>query len=246
MRFKNKGESKFIKFLNGKAFYVVLCVCFVAIGVAAWTGVQGFRAMNELQHSDYGYIDNSSFITGNLSDNNLYPEINSNISSDSSKVESNASEPEQTVTPEPTEPTETVNTEATFFVSPVLGKMIKGYSDTQLQYSMTFGDMRLHKGIDIAAAVGTPVTAAGNGKVTAVEKDAMYGMTVEIDHGNGITVKYCGLNGVPCVEVGTIVDSSTQIGTVDVIPCESVEERHLHLEFFLNGKLVSPEKYINQ
>ena len=105
---------------------------------------------------------------------------------------------------------------------------------------MTFEDMRLHKGIDIAAKAGTPVVAAGKGTVLEVSTDAMLGSYVLIDHGNGIKAKYCGLNAKPTVSVGDTVDSSTQLGTVDVIPAESVEERHLHIEVTKNDKYISP------
>ena len=148
------------------------------------------------------------------------------------------------MTGEPKNAEEAASPAATYFISPVLGNIIKGYSDSELQYSMTYRDMRLHKGVDIAADVGTPVTAAGDGTVIAVYKDVFEGRVVEIDHGNKIIVRYCGLNSAPCVKEGDRVDSSTQIGTIDNIPGESVEEHHLHVEFIKDGKFVSPEDYI--
>lgn len=250
MKVENKTKAKIIKFLNGKTFYVVLCICFVGIGVAAWSGVQGFKAINELNNprnksSNPSMVSDSPLITG---DNNSSQDdsaaasedkTGSSVADKSSGIGTDAGEPETKVE-------ETAGTVATFFINPVLGTVIKDFSDSELQYSMTYRDMRIHKGVDISAAAGTAVTAAGSGKVTAIETDALYGSLVEIDHGNGITARYCGLNGTPCVNVGDTVDSSTQLGTIDVIPCESVEERHLHLEFYLNGKAVSPLKYINQ
>lgn len=238
MKYKNKTRDKFIKFLNGKAFYVVLCICFMGVGVAAWSGVQSLKAVDELRKPSPNITENQS------------PTTEDTTSETEPEVPENKEENKGTETKKPPknqdEKAEETGAEAEFFVSPVVGKILKDYSDTELQFSMTYGDMRLHKGIDIAAAVGTPVTAAGNGKVTAVENDAFYGTVVEIDHGNGIIVRYSGLNATPTVKVGDIVDSSVQIGTVDVVPCESVEERHLHLEFLLNGKHQSPLKYINE
>ena len=134
---------------------------------------------------------------------------------------------------------------AAFFIRPIVGETLKDFSDSELQYSMTYSDWRLHKALDITAPAGTTVVACGNGKVTDVYTDALWGTVVEIDHGNNITVKYCGLNGAPSVKKGDSVDSSTVIGAVDVIPCESVEPRHLHVEFYLDGKAVSPSKYFS-
>ena len=248
MKVENNKDSKIIKFLNGKTFYVVMAICFIAVGVAAWAGLQGLKEADKNTPSGI-----SSGSTANKTPSSPLPSIpeitekeepvpstsdkDKNDNDDKDKDKENISEPESEAAG---------GTVAAFFIKPILGNTLKGYSDTELQYSMTYGDMRLHKALDIAAEAGTPVTSAGNGKVTAVFLDPLLGSVVEIDHGNGITAKYCGLNKVPSVKVGDTVDSSTQLGTIDVIPCESVEKRHLHLEFYLNGKPVSPADYISE
>lgn len=237
MKVENKSKSKFIKFLNTKAFYGVLCICFLALGVAAWSGVEGFRNIKELENS----MGSSSETPSQPSPNDtLALEVPSQI--EDSNQNPIISKEETTTQQKPAE--ETASPVAAYFINPVLGEIIKDFSSTELQYSMTFRDMRLHKGIDIAAEAGTPVMAAGEGKVTAVYSDPLYGSVVEVDHGNGIVAKYCGLNSTPGVKEGDTVDSSTQLGAVDKIPCESVEEYHLHLEFILSGEYVSPSKYI--
>lgn len=243
MKVQNKSRSRVIKFLNGKAFYVVLCLCFLAIGVAAWSGVEGMRRLNKAEN---GQQESQASDAGSKYEFlQTLPSESTPVHTDESKVDEpeNPSETETAVTSQP-ETEETAAPVATYFINPVLGDIIKDFSDSELQYSMTMRDMRLHCGVDIAADAGTPVIAAGEGTVTSVYTDAMYGTVVEIDHGNGITAKYCGLNAEPCVKNGDRVDTSTQIGAVDVIPCESVEQRHLHLEFYKNGKAVSPLNYI--
>lgn len=244
MKVENNKDSRIIKFLNGKMFYVVLCACFIAVGVAAWAGLNGLKS---------NITDTSSKTPSNLSSDRSptaelpsFPQIieKEDTVSNPDKNE-NATQDTPSKKPEPE--IETTDTPvAAFFIKPVLGETLKGFSDTELQYSMTYGDLRLHKALDIAAEAGTPVTAAGNGKVTAIYNDPLLGSTVEIDHGNKITVKYCGLNKVPTVKVGDTVDSSTQLGTIDIVPCESVEKRHLHLEFFINEKAVSPLEYFTE
>lgn len=245
----NNNESKIIKFLNGKVFYVVLCVCFIGIGVAAWAGVQGVKRQNSLENQK-----------GNNSLTAKLPDVGSDDSSsatlpqepDSSTGNSSSTDSDNNVTDTPDDnkaadddsDAETTDSPvAAFFIKPVTGETLKDFSDLELQYSMTYGDMRLHKALDILAEAGTPVTACGDGTVKDVYADPLLGSTVEIDHGKGIIVKYCGLNSTPTVAKGDTVDSSTQIGTVDVIPSESVEPRHIHIEFYLNGKAVSPSKY---
>lgn len=245
----NNKNSKVIKFLNGKAFYIVLCLCFLGVGVAAWAGIEGMK----LAESDYNSsgsltaeIPDSGMNSGSIEGLISIPETVEPDIFDTPSVDSNTSDtPDSSdvTTSQPTEPVDSAV--AAFFVRPVVGETLKDFSDLELQYSMTYGDMRLHKALDIAAAAGTPVIACGNGKVTDVYTDALWGTVVEIDHGNNITVKYCGLNGSPSVKKGDVVDSSRQIGAVDVIPCESVEPRHLHLEFYFDGKAVSPSKYFS-
>ena len=237
MKFKNKSTSKIIKFLNGRAFYVVLCLCFVAVGIAAWSGLEGMRRLDSLENiSGQSNVQSSSKV-----------EIAQVTSSDTASHKTDSKDNvthSEVVKPSEPETEEVAAPVAKFFVNPVLGAVTKDFSDTELQYSMTMCDMRLHKAVDLAADEGTSVVAAGEGTVTDVYTDAMLGSVVEIDHGNGITAKYCGLNASPFVKKGDTVDSSKRIGTVGIIPSESVEQRHIHIEFYKNGKAVSPMNYI--
>ena len=248
MKVQNKSSSKLIKFLNGKAFYAVLCVCFIAIGIAAWSGAEGLKRIETAEKgSDQSVTSTPNPDISSVIGVTSKPQVSQTESadkSDSDNDEPTPSKPQDTSSKEPDRTEQTAAPVAKFFVNPVLGDILKDFSATELQYSMTMDDMRLHKAVDIAASAGTPVIASGEGVVIEIYKDAMYGTTVVIDHGNGIVAKYCGLNAVPAVKVGNAVDSSTQLGVVDVIPCESVEQRHLHLEFFKDGKAGSPLDYI--
>ena len=249
MKVENKSRSRVIKFLNGKTFYVVVCVCFIAVGIAAWAGLEGLKSAENGLSGLTSESDTSSDSDGQeASEPSFGSDSKLPIVSDGGLTAEAPDEPQTDSTDKNNEHTteEAGGSVAAFFIKPVLGKTIKDFSSTELQYSMTYGDMRLHTALDIAAEAGTPVTASGKGTVTAVFSDPLYGSVIEIDHGNGIVAKYCGLNSAPAVEKGDKVDSSTQLGTVDNIPCESVEQSHLHLEFYLNGKPVSPSSYITE
>lgn len=139
---------------------------------------------------------------------------------------------------------ETVSPTATFFTMPVGGEIIKNYSDTDLQYSKTYKDWRLHCALDIAAEKGTQVHASGNGKVTNVYEDSLLGNVVEIDHGNGIVAYYCGLNSA-LVKVGQTVEVGKTIGGIGEIPSESSDAMHLHFAVKVNGKTQNPVKALN-
>jgi murein DD-endopeptidase MepM/ murein hydrolase activator NlpD len=70
---------------------------------------------------------------------------------------------------------------------------------------------RLHAGIDLANDFGTPIKAAGNGRVAFTGWQGGYGYTVIIEHGQGYTTLYGHLAGYN-VASGDYVRSGTIIG----------------------------------
>lgn len=71
-----------------------------------------------------------------------------------------------------------------------------------------------HYGIDIAAALGTPVVAAADGTVALAEPDLYFtGGTVILDHGHGLTAAYSHLQKVG-VTVGQRVRQGEPVGTI--------------------------------
>jgi murein DD-endopeptidase MepM/ murein hydrolase activator NlpD len=50
--------------------------------------------------------------------------------------------------------------------------------------------IRAHKGVDYAAPVGTPVRAAGDGRVRFMGRKGGYGNVVELEHGSGVVTVY--------------------------------------------------------
>ena len=77
------------------------------------------------------------------------------------------------------------------FTSPVLnGTVLKGYSDTELQYNKTLKLWEVHKAVDFVAEIGTDVLAAYDGTVTSVSTNLLVGTVVEINHGNGLKTTY--------------------------------------------------------
>ncbi len=73
---------------------------------------------------------------------------------------------------------------------------------------------RPHFGVDVAAPVGTPVTAPADGVVVLTHDDMYYtGGTVMLDHGHGLTSVYSHLKQV-LVEEGARVTQGSVIGTL--------------------------------
>lgn len=91
---------------------------------------------------------------------------------------------------------------------------------------------KAHRGIDYAARTGTPVVAAGNGKVIRAKYDKYNGHHVFIQHGNNIETKYLHFSK-RAVKVGQRVKQGDVIGYVGATGLAAGP--HLHYEFLLNG-----------
>ena len=91
---------------------------------------------------------------------------------------------------------------------------------------------KAHRGVDYAAKTGTPVVAAGNGKVTHSTYNKYNGHYVFIQHGNGIVTKYLHFTK-RAVKKGQRVKQGQVIGYVGATGLAAGP--HLHYEFLLNG-----------
>lgn len=91
---------------------------------------------------------------------------------------------------------------------------------------------KAHRGTDYRANTGTPVVAAGNGKVTDSTFNKYNGNYVFIQHGNGIITKYLHFSK-RAVKKGDRVKQGQVIGYVGTTGMS--EAPHLHYEFLLNG-----------
>lgn len=91
---------------------------------------------------------------------------------------------------------------------------------------------KAHRGTDYRANKGTPVVAAGNGKVTHSTYNKYNGHYVFIQHGNGIVTKYLHFSK-RAVKKGQRVKQGQVIGYVGSTGMSQAP--HLHYEFLLNG-----------
>ncbi|MDO6447369.1 peptidoglycan DD-metalloendopeptidase family protein [Colwellia sp. 1_MG-2023] len=91
---------------------------------------------------------------------------------------------------------------------------------------------KAHRGTDYRANKGTPVVAAGNGKVTHSTYNKYNGNYVFIQHGNGIVTKYLHFSK-RAVKKGQRVKQGQIIGYVGSTGMSQAP--HLHYEFLLNG-----------
>jgi len=104
-----------------------------------------------------------------------------------------------------------------------------------------FGDQRLHTGIDIGAAYGSPVWAAEDGVVAYAGVMSGYGNVIVVDHGGGLATTYNHLDSFN-VGSGQSVSRGTQVGAIG---CSGYcTGPHLHFEVRVNGSPVDPMPYL--
>lgn len=105
------------------------------------------------------------------------------------------------------------------------------------------GGWRFHEGIDLAARIGTPVYATGDGVVEEVRYQFYgYGNVVVIDHGYGYKTRYAHLNSMLVTE-GMKVSRGEQIAEMG--NSGKSTGPHLHYEVIYKGKRVNPYNYFD-
>lgn len=103
------------------------------------------------------------------------------------------------------------------------------------------GHSAFHTGVDIIAAVGTPVMAAAGGVVAQVAYVPEYGNVVDVDHDNGLTSRYAHLSKA-LVKVGDVVMKGQVIARVGATG--RTTGPHLHFEVREKGIPLNPNKFL--
>ncbi|GAC04891.1 peptidoglycan DD-metalloendopeptidase family protein [Paraglaciecola chathamensis] len=118
-----------------------------------------------------------------------------------------------------------------FLRAPVSFKYISS-SFTKRRFHPVQKRWKAHRGVDYAANRGTPVMAAGDGKVIRSSYDKYNGNHVFIQHGEKYVTKYLHFTKRK-VKVGQTVKQGDIIGTVGSTGLASGP--HLHYEFLVDG-----------
>jgi murein DD-endopeptidase MepM/ murein hydrolase activator NlpD len=101
------------------------------------------------------------------------------------------------------------------------------------------GFSALHAGVDFAAPPGTPILAAGNGRVMSAGPNGGYGLYVKLQHTHDVATAYAHLSRIgPGIKPGVQVRQGQVIGFVGSTGMSTGP--HLHYEFLKAGKHVNP------
>lgn len=257
-------KGKFAKFMEGKGFYIALALCVVGAGAAAWVAVDktmsridesnnrvisqqqspdagassapqlGFPDLEEAgtAQSGVGVSSPGSASSSAPAASSSAPAPASSKAAAASQARSEESAPANT-SPEP---------QPLSYVMPLSGEIFNPYSNGELVKNTTLKEWRTHDGIDIKADKGSTVMAVCAGQISSVTDDALYGVSVEILHPDGVTSVYCGLDKKTAVKKGDEVKAGQAIGVLGSIPCEISDPTHLHFAMKQDGKWLDPLK----
>ena len=126
------------------------------------------------------------------------------------------------------------------FIRPTSGALTSPFGKYR-EYNT--GVKRHHLGIDIANQVGTAIYAGNSGVITLVDNLHVYGKTVVINHGQGVSTSYNHLSKIK-VAIGRPVKKGQEIGLMGATG--QVTGPHLHWGMVVNGTAVDAEQWIDQ
>jgi murein DD-endopeptidase MepM/ murein hydrolase activator NlpD len=107
-----------------------------------------------------------------------------------------------------------------------------GWRDDPIRHTWRF-----HSGTDFPADYGTPVLAAGPGKVIFAGRYSGYGNCVQIDHGNGVVTLYGHMRRIE-TKKDAILAAGERLGQVG--STGRATGPHLHFEIRLDNRPVDP------
>ena len=125
---------------------------------------------------------------------------------------------------------------------PVKGARISSYF-TKRRFHPVLKKWKAHLGIDYAARRGTPIVAAGSGKVIYAKRAGSYGNLVKIRHADGYETRYAHMKSFRRgIRYGKYVKKGQTIGYVGTTGRSTGP--HLHFELRKKGRPINPLRVV--
>ena len=120
----------------------------------------------------------------------------------------------------------------------------KDAEETEQQKSIIYheGIYMQNSGVDYKSDEAFDVISITKGTVTNISDDPLLGKTVEVKSSTELVITYQSLSEVN-VKKGDVVTSGKVIGKSGTCALNSDIQNGLHLEMYVNGSVVNPEKY---
>jgi murein DD-endopeptidase MepM/ murein hydrolase activator NlpD len=224
-------------------FYTALSICIVAVGMAAYstyTSLSGVFGDNESESLAVNNIvtgveetEKKTFAPTETAEKPTETEMKS------TETEFIETEPKQTKTA-----LQTMTSVKTSLSYPLdKRKVIKEYSEESV-YNKTLNQWQAHTGVDFACDKGDNVYSMGDGEVRRIYNDDLLGKTIVVESSD-YTAYYSGMSGNVKVEKGSTVKEGDVLGTAGTVPCEELEENHIHIAVKVNGQFTDVLSLIN-
>lgn len=263
---KKLTRKKILNFLDKRLFYIVLTLCVCILGATVYFTMgteQTGNVKNIAQGEISDEINNPASSILGKSPEKLVP----NKSNEENKLQAAtptklAPSPTPAVTPavtaKPTtkpsanrgkntdKPASGKNiTKSIDMIMPVFGQICVDYSSDKPVFSKTLEQWQTHEYVEIACEKGSAVKAVADGYVSEIKDDPRYGITIVLDHSNGLKTVYANLAS------SNMVSTNQKVSIGDIIGCvgntavfESAEQPHLHFEVLKNDEPVNPANYL--
>ncbi len=226
-------NNRLVRFLRKNLVYVILSLCILAIGLSVTLVMINDKKPSSNQQAEVPVVKPDK------PDDNKTPEENK--PSDSNKPDDSNQPSDSTQPSQPSQPTVTEIT----FIMPVDGVTdIKHFAEVPV-FNSTLGIYTGHRAVDFFAPEGTNVLAVYGGTIEKVENSLLQGITITIDHGNGLKTVYNSLADADTVFQGQTVKQGDVIGTVSTTNKQEYKDgAHLHFQVIEDGEIIDPSTYL--
>lgn len=232
----NKNKKTMNKVKVAYAFAMIL-----AIGAAFTAKIATEKALGNISPIESDYVTISPEKETSKDSEFLTEEPDFEVRNNVTNVPDTRAETEESTEISTTEKSKFSKPYEDYFSLPLGTDILRDYAPDRPMYSATMGDWRTHNGIDFQGADGDQIKAISYGTVSKIYDDVLLGTVVEIDHGNGVIARYCGLNKDTLeVKPASTVEAGALIGFLGKVPFEKTDISHLHFEIIYNGKNVDP------